>query len=186
MKELFKELEAVLKSLTNKRGDKLFPTVELNSGQMQKIKGFENSQGIILFPAVFYKPEEIVNNTKHNGVYLTQIRIRLHVVTNNLIHNDPLEIFDLPIDVDNALLDNKWISENFISLNKSDEVMPETFDNNQIYELNYWMKYWNTNSYEYRSWIDINDPNENPDYKTPMEIIQPYGFIDDDYVDPSN
>ena len=128
MKELFKELEAVLKSLTNKRGDKLFPTVELNSGQMQKIKGFENSQGIILFPAVFYKPEEIVNN----------------------------------------------------------EVMPETFDNNQIYELNYWMKYWNTNSYEYRSWIDINDPNENPDYKTPMEIIQPYGFIDDDYVDPSN
>lgn len=179
MKELFIELETVLKSLTNKRGDRLFQTVELNSGQMQKIKGFENTQGVIMFPAVFYKPEEIVNTPKPNGVSLAEIRLRFHVVTNNIVHNNPLDIFDLPVSLDNALIDNKWSSENFISIKKSDELMPETFDNNQIYELNYWMKYWNTSSYEYRKWVDINDPSENEN--APIELILPFGFIDDDY-----
>ena len=181
MKELLQELESVLKSLTNSRGNKIFKTVELNSGQMQKVMGFENTQGILSFPALFYKPEEIVNTTKPNGIYLAEIRLRLHIVVNNMIHNNPLDILDLPVLVDNALNDNKWISENFISIKKSDEVMPETFDNTQIYELNYWVKYWNTSSNKYREWIDINDPNENPDYQEPIDVILPFGFIDDDY-----
>ena len=55
--------------------------------------------------------------------------------------------------------------------------MPETWDNTQIYEMNYWVKYWDTDAYTYRDYVDANDINVNPE--APVELCV-NGVIDDD------
>ena len=162
MKEVFETIIDKLSAVTNSRGERVFKTVDINRGQMQQIKGFENVGQLILFPAVFLKPEEIRNIPRPNNIYVTEMRVRVHVVTNTLIHENPLDIFDLPQLVDRTLLDGKWVDLNLTSIFKGFDVMPETFDMNQIYELNYWVKVWNTNAYIYRDWVDANDINVNP------------------------
>ena len=181
MKELFIELQQVLKSLTNSKGRKLFQTVEMNSGQMNRILGFENTEGIMLYPAALLAPQEIVNNPRPNGIYLVETRLEIKVITNDMVLSDPMDIFDIPKRVDNALIDNKWVSESFASIKKADEVYPASYNNIRTYVLNYWLKLWNTSSFEYRDWYDINDPSENPNYEKPMDLNLPFGFIDDDY-----
>lgn len=168
MRYVFENIESKLRELTNSRGERMFKTIELNSGQMMRVKGFENTEKIISFPAVFYKPEEIKHIPRPNNIYVTEMRIRIHVVTNELVHKDPLEIFDLPRLVDKTLLNSKWDTVNLVSLHKGFDVMPETFDNNQIYELNYWIKYWNINSYRYADYVDANDTIVNP--SAPVEL----------------
>jgi len=174
---VFDELTSKLKSIKNKHGERTFKTVELNKGQMMRLKGFENTEKVIMFPAVFFKPEEILQKARPDNVYLTEMRIRLYVVTNELIREDYLDIFDLPELIDRTLLDSKWDTVDLVSIRKNMDVMPETFDNTQIYELNYWIKYWNLNAYKYREWIDANDPNENPD--APVDPLLD-AYIDDD------
>ena len=181
MKELFIELQGLLKSLTNSRGRKLFETVEIDSGQMGRILGFENTEGTMLYPAALFAPQEIINHPRPNGIYLVETRLEIKIITNDLVLKDPIDIFDIPEIVDNTLIDNKWVSESFVSIKKSDEVYPASYNNIRVYTLNYWLKLWNTASFEYRTWYDINDPEENPDYEAPMDLIQPFGFIDDDY-----
>lgn len=177
VRDIFDDISIKLNGLTNKRGEKVFKTVDLNRGQMQQLKGFENIGQLITFPAIFFKPEEIKNLPRTGNVYVTEMRIRIHVVLSQLVYEDPLEIFDLPMLVDRAILDGKYESINLVSMRKGFEVMPETFDNTQIYELNYWCKYWNTNAYIYRDWVDANDPEVNPE--APIELNLD-AYIDDD------
>jgi hypothetical protein len=177
IKGVLQEITDKLKAVTNSRGEKVFKTVDLNRGQMQQIKGFENIGQLIIFPAIFLKPEEIRNIPRPNNVYVTEMRLRLHVVTSELIHENPLDIFDLPQLADREMLDLKWSTVDMASVMKGFDVMPETFDNNQVYELNYWVKVWNTNAYIYRDWVDANDVDVNPEAPIGLEL-DPY--IDDD------
>mgnify|MGYP003637595178 FL=1 len=173
---IFDDIKSKLEALTNDSGRKVFGTVDLNRGQMTQIKGFESTGQIITFPAIFYKPEELKQVPRPQNIYVTEMRIRVHVVTNNLVHLDPLEIFDLPELVDRTMLDSKWDTTNLVSIVKGFDVMPETFDNNQVYELNYWVKFWNVNAYTYRDFVDANDIEINPD--APIELGLG-GHIDD-------
>jgi len=170
IKGVLQEITDKLKAVTNSRGEKVFKTVDLNRGQMQQIKGFENIGQLIIFPAIFLKPEEIRNIPRPNNVYVTEMRLRLHVVTSELIHENPLDIFDLPQLADREMLDLKWSTVDMASVMKGFDVMPETFDNNQVYELNYWVKVWNTNSYIYRDWVDANDVDVNPEAPVALNI----------------
>ena len=176
LRVVFDDIKAKLEAVTNDDGNRVFGTVDLNRGQMSQIKGFENTGQIITFPAIFFKPEELKQISRPNNVYVTEMRIRVHVVTNNLVHVDPLDIFDLPELVDRTILDGKWEKTNLVSIVKGFDVMPEQFDNNQVYEINYWVKYWNTNAYSYRDYVDANDVNINPE--APVELGLD-GYIDD-------
>lgn len=173
---VFDDLVSKLKAVKNDSGKNVFGTIDLNRGQMQQVKGFENTGEFIVFPAIFFKPEEIKNVLRPSNVYVTEMRIRVHVVTNELVHLDPLEIFDLPELVDRTVLDSKWDTTNLVSIKKGFDVMPETFDNNQIYELNYWIKYWDTNAFTYRDWVDANDTDVNPEAPIELDLG---GHIDD-------
>tara|TARA_R110000744_G_scaffold7342_7_gene25392 strand:- start:17895 stop:18464 length:570 start_codon:yes stop_codon:yes gene_type:complete len=168
IRAVFDNISDKLKALTNDRGERVFKTVDLNRGQMQQLKGFENIGQLIVFPAVFFKPEEIRNIPRPNNIYVTEMRIRIYVVTSNLVYSDPLDIFDLPELVDRTMLNSKWDTVNLTSIFKGFDVMPETFDNNQIYELNYWVKFWNVNAYRYADYVDANDPKINPE--APIEL----------------
>ena len=151
-----------IKSIRNKYGEATFKTVELSRGQMMRIKGFENTEKVIMFPAVFIKPEEIISRTRPQNVNLVEMRIRFYVATNELIRSDELDIFDLPETIDRYLLDSKWDTDVLVSIKKGQDMMPETWDNTQVYELNYWIKYWDLNAYQFREWVDANDPEVNP------------------------
>ena len=168
IRTIFDDIKSKLVQVKNEHGEKVFKTIDLNRGQMQQIKGFENTGQIIIFPAVFFKPEDIKNYPRPNNIYLVEMRIRFHVVTNNLVHADPLEIFDLPMILDQSILDQKWESVSLASIHKGFEVMPEVYDNNQVYEVNYWVKFWNTNAFQYRDFIDANDVAINP--SAPVEL----------------
>jgi len=188
IKGVLQEITDKLKAVTNSRGEKVFKTVDLNRGQMQQIKGFENIGQLIIFPAIFLKPEEIRNIPRPNNVYVTEMRLRLHVVTSELIHENPLDIFDLPQLADREMLDLKWSTVDMASVMKGFDVMPETFDNNQVYELNYWVKVWNTNSYIYRDWVDANDVDVNPEAPVALNIdayIEEDNYIFNILVDSS-
>lgn len=174
---IFDDITKKLSSIKNKYGEKVFKTVELNRGQMMRIKGFENTEKVILFPAVFFKPEEIDNQPRPNNIYLVEMRIRFHIVTSDVYREDELEIFDLPRILNQNILDQKWENTNLVSIKKNLEVMPETWDNTQIYEMNYWVKYWDTDAYNYRDYVDANDINVNPE--APVELCV-NGVIDDD------
>ena len=173
---VFDDIKESLAALINTRGERVFKTIDLNRGQMNQIKGYQNTSDIISFPAIFMKPEEILNVKRPQNIYITELRVRLHVVTNELVHADPFEIFDLPELIDRTLLDSKWDTTNLVSIIKGYDVMPETFDNNQVYELNYWVKFWNTNAYTYRDYVDANDPEVNPE--APVELCV-NGYIDE-------
>ena len=153
---IFDDIKEKLSSIKNKYGERVFKTVELNRGQMMRLKGFENTEEIVLFPAIFMKPEEILNTPRPNNVYLVEMRIRFYVVTSDVYRGDELEIFDLPRLANQALLDQKWENTNLVSIKKGFEVFPESWDNTQIYELNYWVKFWDTESYTYRKYVDAN------------------------------
>mgnify|MGYP003654753475 CR=1 FL=1 len=176
---IFDDIKDKLNALIDDSGNKVFGTVDLNRGQMAQIKGFENTGQIITFPAVFMKPEELKNIPRPQNIYVTEMRIRLHVVTNNLVYLDPLEIFDLPELIDRTMLDGKWDTTDLVSMVKGLDVFPETFDNNQVYELNYWVKFWNTNAYTYRDYVNANDILINPE--APLELDNS-GYIDDDEI----
>jgi hypothetical protein len=174
---IFDDIKEKLLSIKDKYGERVFKTVDLNRGQMMRLKGFENTEEIVMFPAVFFKPEEIKNLPRPNNVNLVEMRIRLYVVTSEIIRNDVLDIFDLPELANQALLDQKWVNTNLVSIKKGFEVMPETFDNTQIYELNYWVKFWDTSAYQYREYVDANDPEINPEAPVQLDVR---GIIDDD------
>tara|TARA_R110002167_G_scaffold357004_1_gene572323 strand:+ start:1442 stop:2041 length:600 start_codon:yes stop_codon:yes gene_type:complete len=177
MREIFDDITSKLESLTNEHGERVFKTVDLNRGQMTQVKGFENTGQLIMFPAVFFKPEEIRNTPRPNNIYHVEARIRVHVVTSNLVYNDPLDIFDLPKLIDNSLLNSKWDTTYLASIFKGFEVMPEMFDNNQVYELNYWVTFWNVNAYTYAHYIDANDPELNSN--APVELCVTPELIDE-------
>ena len=181
LRVVFDDIKAKLEAVTNDDGNRVFGTVDLNRGQMSQIKGFENTGQIITFPAIFFKPEELKQIPRPNNVYVTEMRIRVHVVTNNLVHVDPLDIFDLPELVDRTILNGKWEKTNLVSIVKGFDVMPELFDNNQVYEINYWVKYWNINAYSYRDYVDANDVDINPEAPVELGID---GYIDDSHGKP--
>lgn len=177
LRTVFDDITNILKSIKNEYGERVFKTVEVNKGQMMRVKGFENTGENIMFPAVFYKPEEIKNLPRPNNVYVTEMRIRFYICTNELIRDDYLDIFDLPQILDNALLNSKWTDSNLVSIRGEFEMFPETWDNTQIYEKNYWVKYWNLNAYQYSDYVDANDVNINPEAPVELDLN---GYIDDD------
>lgn len=156
MREVFEDIEQKLNNTFDINGNKVFGTVALNRGQMLQVKGMQNTGANITFPAIFYKPEEIKSIPRPNNIYVVQMRIRFQLVIDNLIHEDYLSIFDLSTIMDQTLLDAKWNTTNLASIQKGFNVFPDSFDNNLIYEGNFWVKYWSTESYTYRNFVDAN------------------------------
>ena len=174
MREVFEDIENKLKSALDENNENLFGTVEINRGQMLQVKGMNNTGANIYFPAIFYKPEEIQSIPRPNNIYVVEMRIRFQLVIHNLIHNDknhsPLDIFDLSDKMDRVLLNGKWELTNLASIQKGFNVFPDTFDNNLIYEANFWLKYWSTYSYTYKDYVDVNDPLQNENAPISLDV----------------
>lgn len=181
MKEVFLALKVRLESILTPDNKQFFKTVDVDSGQIQRIRGDKNTQGEFLFPAVLIKFDLINYENKQANLNLGEARVRMKLAIDNLVH-DPVAIFDISSTVNKAVIGGKYTQQELSSITRSFDEQPEFYDNILEWHQYYNVQFYDTSAYLYQDFINFNDPSVNPE----APILYPPFVNEGDLGHPEN
>ncbi|MEM6734487.1 MAG: hypothetical protein AAF620_00315 [Bacteroidota bacterium] len=174
MKEVYLALKQELeKILAPDQGTTYFKTIEVESGQMSKIRGAQNTEEVTPFPALFIKFENILHTTQGRGTSLADATVRIKIVLHELILDETL-IFDVVNMVNKAVIRGKDIHESLITIEKYLDEQPEFYDNIIEWNAYYKLTFQDTSGDIYGDYENANDPTINPN----APVLYP-NFVDE-------
>ena len=162
MKEAYLALKEELEKILDAGGKKFFKTVAVESGQMAKIRGQQNTEGVVNFPAIFIKYENILHDPKQRGLTIGNATVRVKIVMHEVVH-DELAIFDVVGTVNKAIILGKETHESIVTIEKYLDEQPEFYDNILEWNAYYKLTFQDTSGDIYQDYVNANDPQVNPE-----------------------
>ena len=117
MRKLYRAVKEVLVNLRHEAtGQAVFQTVDLDKGQMDRLLGQENREGIIFFPAVFVRFTDIHYDAYTEGVRRGYCNMIFRIVLTSPLGVSDDEIFDYRDLLDAAVMDARYEEEDMAIL----------------------------------------------------------------------
>lgn len=173
MKEAYLALKEELEKILDANGSKFFKTVAVESGQMTKIRGAENTEKVTPFPAIFIKFENIRHDPKQRGLTIGDAVVRVKIVMHELEHKEEA-IFDVVNTVNAAIMLGRTTQEAIVTIEKYLDEQPEFYDNILEWNAYYNLTFHDTSGDLYQNFENANDPSINPE----APVLYP-GFVNE-------
>lgn len=170
MREMYKAVKRVLTELVDGQGSPVFNTVDLDKGQMDRLLGGENSEGLVFFPAVFIR----FNNIRYEP-YMEGVKRGSAEMSCRIVLSDPLgvtddAIFDYREWLDRTLMDARQTEEFMAIMGHVYEDMPPSYDNTIEWMAVYDVAFLDTGSWRYRNFLDSSDLEQYPNGPLELDI----------------
>jgi hypothetical protein len=175
LRQSYKAAQQVLADLVDENNKPIFKTVELDNGQMDRLLGEENHQGVIFFPAVFIRFTNIDYDAYTQGVRRGEATMIIKIVLFDTLGFPVDTIFDYRDFVDMALMDGRYDDEHLAVMDMPFEDMPPSYDNIVMWEMHYRIGFYDDIAYRYRNHKNALDPCDIPD--GPVDLV-----VNDDVI----
>jgi hypothetical protein len=172
MKEAYKEVKRLLTEVADpSTALPLFRTVELDKGQMDRLVGENNTQGIVFFPAVFIRFNNITYSGYAEGIRRGAADMVCKIVLHDVLGIEDEEIFKYRDILDNTIMDGRNTLNALSVADINYEEMPPSYNNTIEWVVSYRIGFIDNISYKYRYYVNANDPKINPEAPVKYSVL---------------